>query len=283
MKVNSLIKVMVVSMIATLSFSANAQVKIGNNPTTITSSAVLDVESTNKGVIFPRVALTSLTDATTIASPVTGLLVYNTGTGALKNPGYYYWDGNSWSLFNSQGDGGDAVITQSATMGPLVATSDNGVAGYHKVATSPDGKYSIRAFGRNGITVALADVNIRSNGATASIIWNYTTEYNGGNISGAANSLNLSLADMWYGQTGAGATSTAVSIASNNNAAWGNADITFTAPEWRRYTWTSTDVNDKTMYVATIMLAAPSTSTTLDATGAPQTKAYIRIEQIRVL
>lgn len=81
--------------------SANAQLKVGNNPTTIDPSAVLEVESTNKGFLPPRVALASLTDVTTIPSPATGLLVYNNGTGTLSTPGYYYWNGTSWAAIGS--------------------------------------------------------------------------------------------------------------------------------------------------------------------------------------
>lgn len=87
-----------------LSNMANAQVtsqKIGTNPTTIAPSAVLDIESTNKGVLFPRVNLTSTTDAVTIASPAEGLTIYNTATAGTApdnvTPGYYYWDGSRWT------------------------------------------------------------------------------------------------------------------------------------------------------------------------------------------
>jgi hypothetical protein len=44
----------------------------------------------------PRVALASATDATTVPNPATGLLVYNTGTGALQTTGYLYWNGAEW-------------------------------------------------------------------------------------------------------------------------------------------------------------------------------------------
>ncbi|MFY0481820.1 hypothetical protein ACI6PS_04375 [Flavobacterium sp. PLA-1-15] len=69
--------------------------KIGDNPTTINSSAVLEVESTDKGALLPRIALTDLKDATTIANAANALTVFNTATaGTAPNdvtPGYYYW------------------------------------------------------------------------------------------------------------------------------------------------------------------------------------------------
>ena len=86
-----------------LSYTATAQTtaqKIGKNPTNIASSAVLDIESDNKGVLFPRVALTSTILAGPIVSPTTGLTVFNTVTdGTAPNtvtPGYYYWNGSRW-------------------------------------------------------------------------------------------------------------------------------------------------------------------------------------------
>jgi hypothetical protein len=59
------------------------------------SSAVLDVKSTNKGVLVPNVSLTDLGSNTTpVSGPATGLLVYNTNVGT--GVGYYYWDGGAW-------------------------------------------------------------------------------------------------------------------------------------------------------------------------------------------
>src|ERR1019366_7762991 len=81
----------------------NAQVGIGTN--TPAASAKLDVTSTNKGFLPPRVALTATSDVSTIASPATGLLVYNTATaGTSPNnvvPGYYYYNGTAWVIFTT--------------------------------------------------------------------------------------------------------------------------------------------------------------------------------------
>ncbi|MBN2829168.1 MAG: tail fiber protein [Candidatus Cloacimonetes bacterium] len=58
---------------------------------------MLDVKSTSKGFLAPRVALTGLSDAATISSPATGLLVFNTTTGSGLTPGYYYNSGTTGS------------------------------------------------------------------------------------------------------------------------------------------------------------------------------------------
>jgi len=84
-----------------LSQSINAQ-NIGISDVAITpdASSMLEVRSTNKGLLIPRVELTGTTSASPITSPATSLLVYNTATaGTAPNnvtPGYYYWTGSKW-------------------------------------------------------------------------------------------------------------------------------------------------------------------------------------------
>ncbi len=60
------------------------------------ASAMLDIASTNKGLLIPRVALTNTTSTLPIVSPATSLLVYNTNLVADVLPGYYYWSGAKW-------------------------------------------------------------------------------------------------------------------------------------------------------------------------------------------
>lgn len=75
-------------------------------------SAKLQVDASSsgnaKGFLPPRVALTGTTDAATITSPATGLLIFNTGNVAGANgvtPGYYFYDGIKWQrLINQQPD-----------------------------------------------------------------------------------------------------------------------------------------------------------------------------------
>lgn len=76
---------------------------VGIGTTTPDASAKLDVSSTSQGFLPPRVALTAKNAAAPIASPATGLLVYNTATAGTSpnnvTPGYYYWDGAAWQRF----------------------------------------------------------------------------------------------------------------------------------------------------------------------------------------
>ncbi|AZA92441.1 Uncharacterised protein [Chryseobacterium nakagawai] len=72
-----------------------AQVGIGKS--TINSSAVLEVsESTNKGVLLPRVDIIDiLNNITPVPNPTEGLVVYNKGNSI--SPGLYIWKNNRWT------------------------------------------------------------------------------------------------------------------------------------------------------------------------------------------
>jgi len=83
-------------MLTTTSYAQN--VGIGTNAPD--ASAKLDIESTDKGVLIPRLSLSATNIAAPVAAPATSLLVYNNataGAGATAvTPGYYYWDGVQW-------------------------------------------------------------------------------------------------------------------------------------------------------------------------------------------
>lgn len=70
--------------------------QVGIGTTNIYPSVMLQVESSNRGVLFPRIALDSNTDQTTIPNPAVGLTVYNTGEGNFTIKGYLTWDGSVW-------------------------------------------------------------------------------------------------------------------------------------------------------------------------------------------
>jgi len=110
-------------LILALFFSLNAIAQTGIGTTTPHASAKLDVTATNKGFLPPRVTLTSTTDVSTIASPATGLLIYNTATaGTAPNnvvPGYYYWNGSTWIQIS----GGLVIESRSASFS--LSAADN--------------------------------------------------------------------------------------------------------------------------------------------------------------
>ena len=100
------LKFILFSIIISFGHFSHAQTGIGT--TTPNASAKLDVFSTNKGFLPPRVTLTSATDVTTIASPAEGLMVYNVGSVGLQ-AGYYFWNGANWATIATATSAGNGV------------------------------------------------------------------------------------------------------------------------------------------------------------------------------
>lgn len=130
------------SLTSLLSFPALAQDNVGIGTSTPDPSALLELLSTNKGLLIPRVALQSNTDVVTIPAPAVSLLVYNTNpamtNGAL---GFWYWDGTFWvQALGPMGPTGP--------QGPTGPPGANGATG----ATGDTGPT-----GANGVTGATGD------------------------------------------------------------------------------------------------------------------------------
>ncbi|MEK6524098.1 hypothetical protein [Myroides odoratimimus] len=71
-------------------------------------SAAVDIQSSKRGLLIPRVNLKSTVDAVTIDSPAQSLMVYNQATTTSGTndvtPGYYYWDIDRWARFAKQSE-----------------------------------------------------------------------------------------------------------------------------------------------------------------------------------
>ncbi|GGH00754.1 hypothetical protein GCM10007415_40860 [Parapedobacter pyrenivorans] len=63
-----------------------------------TKDALLELESTNKGLLHARVQLIRTDDAAPLSQHRAGMMVYNTATGNDVVPGIYYNNGNRWIL-----------------------------------------------------------------------------------------------------------------------------------------------------------------------------------------
>jgi hypothetical protein len=124
-------KKFLLSFIIILPLMVFSQVGIGTN--TPDSSAKLEVSSSNKGFLPPRVTLTGTNDSTTIINPATSLLVYNTATsGTSPNnviPGFYFFNGTFWSKLNVASDNATNVTGTVAVTNGGTGTTTGSITG----------------------------------------------------------------------------------------------------------------------------------------------------------
>lgn len=81
----------IILLMLSFSFFATAQVKIGGIAGSTHASAVLEVESTNKGLLLPRL---TTAQRKAISNPATGLLVFDVNIST-----FMFWDGFQWRGF----------------------------------------------------------------------------------------------------------------------------------------------------------------------------------------
>ena len=102
--------------------------QIGIGTTNVDASAKLQIDSENKGFLQPRVTLTGTTDASTIASPATGLMVYNTATAGngstAVTPGIYYYTGTTWQRVADQSSATTTTFVNGNLGTPFIGGSE---------------------------------------------------------------------------------------------------------------------------------------------------------------
>ena len=102
------------------------QVKITDGvDMTMNANSLLELESLNRGLLIPRVALVSLDQPDPLTDPVPpGMLVYSTA-GSVPD-GFYYWNGSKWVYFNVSDTpatkSADATLLKSETL--VLASGD---------------------------------------------------------------------------------------------------------------------------------------------------------------
>ncbi len=126
---------------------ATAQIGVGTRE--VDRDAMLEVKSDNKGLLLPRVALSSIDSASPLQAHVVGMAVYNTATsGSAPNnvsPGYYYNDGSKWIK------AADASLTYTSSTSNLL----NGLS-FERAALTGDVTASQNS---NALTIANGAVN----------------------------------------------------------------------------------------------------------------------------
>jgi len=172
-------------LVLLVSIQVFAQTGIGT--TTPNASAKLDVYATNKGFLPPRLTLTSATDATTIASPAEGLLVYNLGSVGLQ-AGYYYWNGANWATIATATSAGNGVTSMDMvklySKGYSTAAGDIANASGYSFTVPVSGRY-LFDFSSTGFSNATITYKVRlgttdiSTDAQTSVNNSVHVEYNG--------------------------------------------------------------------------------------------------------
>lgn len=155
--------------------TSNGSVGIGTAAPDV--SAILDITSTNRGILVPRIALTSRTDITTIPNPAVGLLIYNLGTiPSFTFKGFVFWNGTEWRSFdNSSLDPGTVGVLNCSSVTLTPNTYASGVP-YTGIMSIPytggnGGVYQTQTIGPvNGLTATLNSGNFANGAGTL----NYT-------------------------------------------------------------------------------------------------------------
>ncbi len=111
-------KKLLLFIMTAVSTTLTAQVKIGDNPNTINANSMLELESTNKGFLPPRVALNSLTSSAPMTATIAeGTVVYSDG-GTLPD-GLYYWNSTRWLMLSTARDNYVRVRTAADFPAPV--------------------------------------------------------------------------------------------------------------------------------------------------------------------
>ena len=162
-----------VAILMIANISLTAQVAINTDGSPADSSAMLDVKSTNKGMLVPQVALTGINDTSTITTPAISLLIYNTATSTGVSPGYYYNSGTSgspvWERFTTGIiDGSETKViggTNATVTGAGTTTSPYVVNATGTTSLAIGDSYQggiifwLDATGQHGLIAATADQN----------------------------------------------------------------------------------------------------------------------------
>lgn len=142
MKLKYLYIISIVLFFSTTTQFANSQgVAINTSGAKADTSAILDISSTNQGILIPRM---TAAQRAIIYAPQAGLLVYQTdGT-----PGFYFYNGTAWVAFAGSGPQGAAG---NAPSGKGIVTVSNGV-----LQTTDSLKGDVKTFGSN-LTTTIAN------------------------------------------------------------------------------------------------------------------------------
>jgi hypothetical protein len=166
-------KIIIVLGLFLISGMSLGQVKIGANATTVNPNSLLELESSTKGVLMPRLALTSTTSFAPLTAHVAGMTVYNTTNNANVTPGLYYNDGTAWVKIATP-PAPISVVTVTSSSYLILGTEDiilgntGGPATFTLPVTAAIGKrivISNKTFSGGNISIAVAPGGLFWNGS----------------------------------------------------------------------------------------------------------------------
>jgi hypothetical protein len=147
------------------SIKLQAQVKISNNASVANPDAMLEIESINKGLLLPRLALESTTSPAPLGNFVKGMVVFDTATVNDITPGIYYSDGTKWIKTNggqtsvATGMSVQKKLEMVATPGQTVFTTPFSISDANKIFLYRNGvMISFNVAGINSIVAEVASV-----------------------------------------------------------------------------------------------------------------------------
>lgn len=183
-------------LLITICCIARAQ-NVGIGTTTPNASAQLDISSTTKGILVPRM---STVQRNAIASPARGLLVFDTTTNS-----FWFYNGTAWTnLSAASGSGWSLTGNAGTTGGNFIGTTDNvplRFKVYNQIAGIIDSTSYNTAIGYRTLTAATAPNN------------------------SAFGYKALEFTSTGIQNTGAGYGALNANITGNNNTALGNAAL----------------------------------------------------------
>ncbi|MBA5794086.1 hypothetical protein H1R17_02325 [Flavobacterium sp. xlx-214] len=157
--------------------TSNAVAQQGFGTNRPDKSAAVEIKSPNKGLLIPRITLTSDTDVTTIVSPANSLLIYNETTTNGLHAGYYYFNTNltKWiPLLDSQYQN-NTTVTQDgqnlSVIGTPTVNANGSTTTDYKVKITPGlDKQFLATYDDNGTLktkwVSYGDIIEVTNGLT---------------------------------------------------------------------------------------------------------------------
>lgn len=162
---------------ALLVSSVWAQQNVGIGTNTPHPTALLELYSTSKGLLIPRM---TQAERNAISSPATGLLIYQTD----NTPGFYYWNGTAWIPLLSSSSGGGlfwSLTGNSITGTEFLGTTNNQPL---VIRTNNTERMRVTASGDVGIgtTTPLEAVEVVREGVSPAYV---STSYANANFAGA--------------------------------------------------------------------------------------------------